>query len=634
MGLVAVVAVLAVCWFSLRAPLSFPTASSHVQRDASTSTADAQDVAQAAEGRERADPGVRTTIAEEPPPRASADDALLPLRPLSGTLHFFDPYGAHRSVSHGSFRLHSNAEEEPRTVAVEQGAWAVDVPDDGFEVDAVVAEGSAAFLHSSGFGSFRFPADGTLALLVRRNHGCRLVVVDARTGRELSDVEVVREKNNARWGKMSPDGSASETHVAEHASSPIELTLERDAERYFVRAPGFAWCCTCVRRSACGDRVVALHPGGDLSVLLGGFGAPEGAELRVRRQRDTEDPYGSQYVDHLRAIGPLDRGFDFAAIEAGSYEISVEVGRNTWKSARVAALNCVVNQGERTRVELALPSAETALLVKASGTIRATGWPSVRSLTLYSRFAPRVGGRHDYSIPVSPLADPPESHVYEWNCSSIEPGAYSGFIDGPSCHIELTIDPVNRDDYVIVVPPLAHARVRVLDPERGEPAAVAGVGWIGYSGEWLPGGMINPARFEAKDAAWHFDAPAGSVSVWINDDDYEFRNVPFALAPGDNELELRVRRACGITVTFVCAGALVARDVHWKIELVNLDGSRAGFANPLDDAETELILKAPAPGKYRLSARGLDGYRIAFPLDVTVPSEGFARVVVELERAR
>ncbi|MBM3992395.1 MAG: hypothetical protein FJ298_15535 [Planctomycetes bacterium] len=567
-----------------------------------------------------------------PPP--SGADTPSKSRALKGTLRFFDPFGVHGAVARGSFSLHANSEEEPRTVAVEQGAWSVEIPEEPFELSAFTAEDARVFLHASTYGLYQFPADGVLDLLVRRDLGCRLVVVDAASGRELVDVEVVRDSGQGNWGKRSPDGSAEEVRIAEHAASPVELAQEEDSARYFVRGAGYAWRTVGVQRSACGDRVVALRPGGDLTVLLGGAPAPDGAEVRLRGERDTNDPYATQYVEHRRAIGALDRRLDFDSIEAGGYEVSVEVGVNTWRSTRITAKNVVVERGKRAQVEFVLPSPEPATLVEAGGTIQLSGWPEARSLTLHSRFAPRVGGKPEYRALLSDSSGPPEAIVHTWSIGAIEPGAYSGFIGGASHYFDFVVAAENRSDYVIVLPPPADVRLRVLDARTGAPADVERVGWLGYAGEWRPGGQINSAQLDPELGLWRFHAPATTVSIWINDEDYEFRNTPIELVPGVNERELRVPRACGIIATFVHAGVPIARDVSWTIELAHPDGKEAGYANPLDDAEMELVMRAPAPGRYRITAEGLDGYRIVSSLDVTVPIDGFARVVVELERVR
>ncbi len=555
-------------------------------------------------------------------------------RRLEGTLRFFDPFGAHRPAAQGSFRLHSYSMDEPLTITVEQGVWRVDLPDDDFDLGDFAAEGKPAFLHSSNAGSFRFPADGVLELLVRRDHGCRLVVLDAANGLELRDIEVVQDHGQGQWGKQSPAQSADEQRIAEHAPSPIELEFDGDRARYFVRSPGYAWRFVHLQRSACGDYLVALQPGGDLSVTLAGAPVPDGAELRLRRIREGTAPDDSGYVEHRRALAPIDRRLDFESIEAGAYEVSVEVGANTWMTARVAAANCLVERGKRAQVDLLLPTPEFAKFVEAAGILRTNDWPKVRSLSLHSRFAPRVGGLHRY---LAKLEEPPDAagtSELAWSIPQLEPGSYSGFVGGPSFYFDLEIEPTSKRDYVIALPPMADVRLRILDARTGAPVDLERVGWLGYAGEWRPDGQINDAEFDAGLGRWRFFAPATTVSLWLNDDRYEFRNIPLELAPGVNELEVRAQRACGVTAIFVHGGEPVARAADWTIELVDADGKVAGFANPLDDAETELILKAPAPGQYRISASGLDGYRVVSALDVTVPIDAFARVVIELERVR
>jgi hypothetical protein len=555
------------------------------------------------------------------PARAEAE------REFRGTLRYFDPYGEHRPVAEGTFRISCYAEEgPPLAIRVEHGVWVHAIP--GEEIDFVdcVADGRRAYLHGAA-NHISLPASGVLDLLVTPDIGCRLVVVDATNGGELDDLEIYRQNVHTRWGSRSP--GPSDERVAEHAASPFEVDLRGDdQDTLYVRSPGYAWNLTCVRLAACGDRVVALEPGGDLRVVLRGFAAPDGAEVRLRHERATDDPYESQNVQHATKIA-LQHSLDFESIEAGAYEVSVELGDSTWRPARIAATRREVRAGERTTVELELPAPEPAQLVHATGTIRAEGWPKVTLLELYAANAPHIGGKYEYRTKPELGAD---QGLYTWSFDAVEAADYQIFVGGPSWYGDLTIAPVDGEPYEIVVPPPARAHVRIVDVERGPTAHVEKVYWLGYVGEWRAGGMFNEAQFDEASSRWNFVAPVGPVSIRIESVAHAHRQHPVTLHAGDNEIDLSIARACGVIAVFVCRGQVVSRDLGWDLALETADGKRVGFANPLDEQETELILKAPGPGRYRLAARGLGAYHLRVPVDVDVAPDSYVRTVIELER--
>ncbi len=574
--------------------------------------------------------------ADEPAPIEGELEPATPLRTLSGTLRYFDPLGEVRPVLRGSFRLMSAEDDLTRRVSVEQGAWSVELHEGNFDIDEIVADGSRAFLHGTSYGSFRFPEDAHLDVLVRADLGFRLVVVDARSGLELRDLELRRELQAGRWAARSPIDLSPESLVAQHAVSPIEFQPAAGGETLFVRAPGFAWRATWIPRNAGSEQVVALHPGGRLSVVLSGAVAPAGAELRLRRLSGMDDPDLASHVAHARALEPRDRTLEFESIMTGTYEVSVEVGESVWRSSRLAAAQVEVLATEPARVELVLRAVESASLVPASGTILAPGeWLGVTGLQLDAKFTPHPGASASHRLAVTTVTAAGGERSLLWSCPAIEPGDYYAFVAGPGCFTELTIAPFARSDYVIALPEPASVRVRLVDAQSRAPAAVERVGWIGRGREWRPGGAFNGALHLDASGEWFFTAPVGEVSLWISDPSYAHVFRPFTLHAGENELEVELTRACGVKLSFVCVGAPVVRDLDWKIELQNADGSLAtDVANPIDADEIELLLKAPGPGHYWLAVSGLDGYRSVArrPLDLA-PGE-FVRIAVELQRLR
>ncbi|MCC7012655.1 MAG: hypothetical protein IT454_08855 [Planctomycetes bacterium] len=569
----------------------------------------------------------RTSVAPREPSSEASDarDESEPppqLRELRGTYREFDPWGRDRAVETGSFRL-TDEREHPVTIAVERGEWSAEVLGSAFEIGECTLAGDQAQLHAAA-PFFRCEPGRELELVVLRRRPLRLRVVDADDGHELSRVAIARNLERRVAGRW-PGPASSRLLLVSDASSPLELDAFQPQLRdqsIFVGARGYAWASHHISGTTGGERWIALRRGGDLNVAIEGADVPSDAVVRVFLERAP---------DSLIAVAPAaSRELVIDALAPETYLVRLDVGELTWNSFALASERTTVVAGAQARAVLVVAALDPARRVRVEGHLVLSGWSVPQSMRLYRKEPPRPGGADDYQAVIERIES--ERDRCSWSVDSLEPGSYDVYLAPTSVHLELEVGPDGARDVELRLPERSIARVKLVDGDRGGLAELDRLGWIDFYEPWRRGGAIALLQRLPGSEWFEFYAPAHEIALWLNAEGYAFQRVPWKLAPGTNERELAVHRACGLHVTLLDDAEPRSLDPDWKLELRELDGRVCGYANPMVADEVQWVVAAPGPGRYRVHLEGLVGFRAVAPIEVEVRPERFDPLVIELER--
>jgi len=337
----------------------------------------------------------------------------------------------------------------------------------------------------------------------------------------------------------------------------------------------------------------------------------------------------------LEAPAQLREPAQFDGLGAGSYSLSVEIGKS-WDSPLVLGQTDVLLEVGRTReVTLRVTSPQERRRVPVSGTL----------------FLPPEWGRTRLSLDIDPIdiegktaADERDIELssmqpvggaeglFRWDAGLLVPGWYEVTCYGLDCQWSFDTGPDGRSDVQIVVGAPADVQVLVLDEDTGNPLSDLEVRWNGRRPERVNGGSLESASWNATTGTHDFRAPAGGVELSISG--LEYRVVgdgDFEVDPGPNRLTLRVRHTCGFVLTFKVKGALipVEEDVTWNVKAKAVDGS--GWTSGRGDAKDYGIrLTVSEPGQYEVKVPTPTGFQPIPPLLIDVPVGTYVAHVIEL----
>jgi hypothetical protein len=277
----------------------------------------------------------------------------------------------------------------------------------------------------------------------------------------------------------------------------------------------------------------------------------------------------------------------------------------------------------------------------------------------------RVGFGPDRRLSLSamtPIAAYPGT--YRWRFEGVTPGSYELIVDPTIGQHWIEIGPEGIDDFVLRLPEVAHVTAHVVDSASGAPVEVLGLNWNSRrDAGWSIGGSLEP-QFEngsgdrrlrrASTFVGELAAGVGSLDVfsdeWRLDEEQRFTE----LRVGDQQLDVRVHRSCGIDVVCRVDGKQVRwADLHGaRIDVeaigetaallsktgVLIAGSRTiglrgdGYTNLCiltDDGQHFIV---PVSGWYRVVVPKLEGFADVAPVDVFVEKTGFVSRTIDLVR--
>lgn len=620
---------------STRRPLDVPSVATRTPASA-VDDATMRGVSIAPEQRE-----VAATPAEE-------SEASVPAEPVAaapsaefcvfgGSAVRVDPDGQEHASDDGAFVMfwRRGAEFESRQVEVVGGSWSVSVP---MGVELSVRELILAdVLLTVEDDSFALPSDRFMVLVGREQQSVLLHVV-SEGGVELDGVEVWSGPYDFPSDMQHPGSSLEGEPLLSSERSPVSIPPNPDAWRtetqYFVRATGHAWGTIAIDHAAKGERTLELAPACGLEVEL--VGSADWLEPEIRLWPPDAPTYATYAFSKVEPDAD-DRGV-FEDLPPGEYVVSVERG---WGDERVsygtAAIALVAGDRAHVTVEVELPERPDVVLVEGTLTLPdAWGLDSVE-LKVGAEGDTRVWMPRDTSLLVggswgesgeATKAD--DGRRFQWRVELPAAGTYR--VEAWSLHVRelLRVPEEGLAGVELVVPPPADVIVTVIDDATGDRIAVESLYWSGPAVEGILGTSLESVVADATTGLVRFRARAGEIELSPKDPSLVPVDLESAhtIVPGENRIELRVRRQIGVRFTFMDGDAEVPFDWSWRLGARQVDGDARDVSRSIG------VLWFREPGLYALRSEGIPGYSEVdgTTFDVFATDGPMREVVVRLTR--
>jgi hypothetical protein len=536
----------------------------------------------------------------------------------------------------------------------------------------------------------------------------RLHVRDNATHAELDDVDVVLQTEWTLFRVEHPGVVIPENVVGHGLRSPILLQppliegRRKVRAHFWVSARGHAWRDVGLGFDDPGDENVELEPVATLTVvvardLLARAREDEsdegGASLRpsrrprpyaptafVRlRRRDSDPEAVAKSAAALRKADARALGTIVAEIEARDVEtrfdrlapdelyVTLESG-NRDRSTLLAVAEVTLHASESPSVS---PTPVPQELVAVAGTLFVPASWDKRSVVLTlaaSDPRARVGFGPDRRLSLSAMAPiAAQPGTYRWRFEGVTPGSYELIVDPTIGQRWLDVGPEGVDGVVMKLPEVAHVTAHVVDAASGAPVEVLGVSWNSrHDDGWSIGGTLQPQIEEGAGdrrlrcaSTFVGELAAGVGSFYVSSDEWRLDEEQRVteLRVGDQQVDVRVRRSCGIDVICRVDGKPVRwKDLRGAMIRVEAIGETAALLNrprvriegspretwPEGIAYTDLkycILSddgqrfiVPSSGWYRVAVPKLEGFADVAPVDVFVEKTGFVSRTIDLVR--
>ncbi|MBI5434597.1 MAG: hypothetical protein HZA52_17330 [Planctomycetes bacterium] len=486
-----------------------------------------------------AEPDAATVDAPVAAPAATSLETLLASLPppapgsvrLHGTVELVDgPRGAPRAPREGWFHLFINHGEgfDPTNATVRDGAWFLDVPagfDDytvgKMELDGVPARCERVVAEQ--------PPRGALHLEARVLRPTVVHVVAPGTGREFTaGVELVASEDS-----VLP--SVPNAALSVRGTSPLELPQFSSGgivpeqwlghERWWARAPGYAWKRIDVDLALGGERTIELEPAGVLIVDVAEGTSREGLSVRLSHGGETSQ---------LSQWAPTQpEPWIFESLAPGDYRVLVE--RYAQRANElVAELDARVAAGEATELAIDLTPREPAAgEMPLFGTITlAPEWNGVEFTFQLARLT------DSYEWVARPTVSALDPNVWRWDAGLRERGRYMAFLRPFLASLVFDYDPLNASNFALVIAPPADVCVKLVDPRTGEPVRDEHVSWYGMPPSEPSGIAPESAPFDRERDGYCFRAAAGEIVLCFADAEQTLRFEPARVKPGANTVEI------------------------------------------------------------------------------------------------
>ncbi len=622
LGLAAVLA--AALWFVLRssdvpAPMPSPDAA-----PAATAPAPAPLPANGSAS-ERGDATERTaakTAAEATSPSATER------RVVRGTIVVVDSRGAEHTQTNGTMdldvMLKGEAEARPGQIEtvpthVTAGRWEASVPATTFAlaVTDVVLDGRPCACDEAP----TLPAgDAPIALRARWFDPLRLRVVGSDTRADLTEIRVVQVADWELDGCTHP-GNHGATPVVDHAVSPLALPNDGSAEmqRLRVHSPGYAWGAVDLSTAEAGERELRLVPGGDVDVTIVGT-APDGAVLRVRAE-EQGPPAGEFRLSgkQLRVDG----------LPVGRWLLTVEKGRWFQDPRQLGKTTIEVARGAITPATITLSEpVERPPTVQVQGTLTIDpAWGADVSFQLEPMKEVCAWDEADVVFASDALTKIGEGR-YRWGPRKALAGRYGVVVEIAGYKSIVHVGPHPTTELDIVVPPPNEVRLRLVDALTRAPIAHASPSWYfqppeGWDKGWSHGGIE-----EVGDGWYRFRSPAGRVGINVEPEGYAWTMESRDVKPGPNEIEVSVKRVCGVEIVLKDGDVIVPWPISGESDIENVV-TKTGVAYWSGGK-----IAAKEAGEHTLTIGPIDGYEPIPPRRVVIPEGAWTKVEIALQRKR
>ncbi|MBL8750954.1 MAG: hypothetical protein JNK78_17475 [Planctomycetes bacterium] len=462
--------------------------------------------------------------------------------------------------------------------------------------------------------------DAPIALRARWFDPLRLRVVGSDTRADLTEIRVVQVADWELTGCTHP-GNHGATPVLDHAVSPLTLPNDgsADTQSFRVHSPGYAWGAVDLSTAETGERELRLVPGGDLDVTILGT-APEGAVLRVRAA-EQDSPTGEFRLS--RALLRID------GLPVGRWLLTVEKGRWFQNPLQLGKATVEVARGAITPATITLSEpAERPPMVQVQGTLTIDpAWGDDVSFRLEPMKEVCAWDEADVVFASDALTKIGEGR-YRWGPRKALAGRYGVVVEVAGYRSIVHVGPHPTTDLDIVVPPPNEVRLRLVDAMTRAPIAHASPSWYFQPPEGWDKGWSHREIAETGDGWYRFLSPAGRIGINVEPEGYAWTMESRDVKPGPNEIEVSVKRVCGVEIVLKDGDVIVPWPISGESDIENVV-TKTGVAYWSGGK-----IAAKEAGEHTLTIGSIDGYEPIPPRKVVIPEGEWTKVEIALRRKR
>lgn len=445
------------------------------------------------------------------------------------------------------------------------------------------------------------------------------------TGADLADLTIAQGGDWRHERHVHP-GVAPDV-VAAHARSPVRLQPRagRGTERYWVKAPGYAWNQIEMSTIEAAERVLRLVPGGGVELALDGK-PPPGAVIRIREtDSSTEADLTGMVVAEFAGRPGLLR---VDALPARAWTFSLEKGEWFENPIQLGHTLVTIVAGTTGTATLVVKAFTKPAMVKVAGTLLVSpDWGTDLKVTMAAMGSAKAWQREPVRIELAQMAKV-AANEYRWAAVEMPAGRHELHVEGTEFRTLVEVADAPTADLRIVVPDPNDVRVRFLDAETGQPIEWTGAevpGWYGTVNGWESGWSHAPMTAEG-DGWFRFRAPAGRINIGAHPAGYQWAHGDHEVRPGPNEFVLRIERICGVEIELKDGDATIPwpDSIHVMLEHTTTKSGVAYWSGNKTAAEQA--------GEHKLMIESPGGFEPITPRVVVVERGKWTKVVVELKR--
>lgn len=567
------------------------------------SSAEARALAEVESGRERSAGERESAVVEASLPLAGT---------LKGRVVLEELDGSERHDASGTFHLffEDGSQGEWEKVPFERGLWQLTrpLPADAMHVSlhAAVSDGRSRILVEPS-GAVALPRSEELLVRLRVARESTLRVLDAESGADLRDIEIVLMADQRGDEPSHPGLDFASRRVASGLASPIALgefspkLFRISRARFHVGAPGYGWIQAEVHWQQGGETSVALHRGTTLAVHLSGVHPEAGTLLRISLPQ-SRYPW---FESGVRADGV----FEIDGIPAGGAFVSAEIREWHAMSHSLASVSTELRAGVRNEVALVLDEPPLDQRAAAGGWVHVDrGW-GARRLDLRLAFQGVPLGGRPADLQLSGALEPGLREGFDsfrWSAEGVQVGEHKLWVDSPFAVEALQVPPEGKLDFELVFGPPAELLLRFVDAATGAVAAVESVHWHPAPQGRSYSGSIYSVPFVAERGGYLVRCQRERIEISVMADGYLPHEERIDLSSGSREQVVRLELATALYVSLHSEGASLPIPDSWSDDPNPVAGD--GYTRVSMPQGAGRLFQVSEPGTYEIDPPVLDGF--------------------------